>query len=293
MPTREASTANPAAGSSAARQRRGRRGWMWSALAWVSAMIVAFPFLWALRSSVFPGQEAMRVPPEWIPTSLTLSHFADLLHAQPFLRYLINSTIVALAAAIGQVITASTAGYAFAKLRFPGRNKVFLAYLATMMIPAQVTIIPQYLIIADLGWIDSYKALIIPSLATAFSTFLMRQFIIGIPKEYDEAAKIDGAGYFRTFLLIVMPLCRPALSTVALLAFMSSWGNFMWPLVVTSSTNLRTIPLGLASLQSQQGFTDFAQIMAGSVVGVLPMFVMFLFLQRFVISAAATSGLKG
>lgn len=262
-------------------------------LAYASALVVAFPFLWALRSSLFPGQGALRIPPEWFPHGLTLEHFTDLLRGQPFLLYIWNSLFIALVTAVGQVVTAGMAGYAFARLEFPGRNKIFLVYLATMMIPVQVTIIPQYLLMSYLGWIDNYAALIVPGLATAFSTFLVRQFIVSLPREFEEAARIDGAGYFKTFFLIVVPLCKTALSTVGLLAFMTSWSSFMWPSVVISSTSLRTVPVGLAALQNTTGFTDYSQIMAGSVLGILPMFILFLLAQKLVVSAASSSGLKG
>ena len=198
-----------------------------AAVAIASGLLVAFPFAWAIRSSLLPSTEAMQIPPVWLPTELSLAHYRDALQYQPFGRYILNSLLVALAVTVGQVITASTSGYAFARLRFRGRDVIFLAYLGSMMLPAQVTIIPQYLIVADFGWIDHYAGLIVPGLATALSTFLMRQFVLSVPRELEDAGRIDGAGYFRVFFQIVMPLCKPALATVALLAFMGSWTSFL------------------------------------------------------------------
>jgi ABC-type glycerol-3-phosphate transport system permease component len=183
--------------------------------------------------------------------------------------------------------------YAFARLRFPGRDKIFLLYLATIMIPYQVTLIPQYVLISKMGWLNSYQALIVPSLGSAFSTFLLRQFFLSIPRELEEAAKIDGAGYLRIYATIILPLARPALATVGLLAFMGSWTNFVWPLVVIQSSDMRTIPVGLAALQQQAGGSDIPQIMAGAVMALVPMFILFLCLQRYFIASITSSGLKG
>ena len=276
----------------------GRRPWaggkpLVTLLLWLSAILAAFPFFWMIRSSVMPEKQIMRFPPIWIPSSLTLEHFADVLTTQPFGRYIVNSLLVALVVTAGQLVVASMGAYAFARLRFPGRDRLFLFYLATMIIPTQVTLIPQYVLISRFGWVDSYAALTIPFLSSAFLTFLLRQFFLSIPRDLEDAARIDGAGYFRTYATIVLPLSGPALATSALLAFMGSWTNFLWPLIVTRSRDLRTVPVGLAALQQEMGQTDYAQIMAGSVLAMLPMFILFLFLQKFIIASVAASGLKG
>ena len=275
-----------------------RRSWargnlLVTLLLWLSAILAAFPFFWMIRSSVMPEKQIMRIPPIWIPSSLTLEHFTDVLTTQPFGRYIVNSLLVALIVTAGQLVVASMGAYAFARLRFPGRDRLFLFYLATMIIPTQVTLIPQYVLISRFGWVDSYAALTIPFRSSAFLTFLLRQFFLSIPRDLEDAARIDGAGYFRTYATIVLPLSGPALATSALLAFMGSWTNFLWPLIVTRSRDLRTVPVGLAALQQEMGQTDYAQIMAGSVLAMLPMFILFLFLQRFIIESVAASGLKG
>jgi multiple sugar transport system permease protein len=262
-------------------------------LLWLSGLVAAFPFFWMLRSAFLPTKYIMRFPPIWLPPSLTLEHFEDLLTRQPFGRYIFNSLFVALLVTLGQLIICSMSAYAFARLRFPGRDRLFLLYLATMIIPSQVTLIPQYVLVSRLGWVNSYAALIVPFLASAFITFLLRQFFLAIPRELEEAARIDGAGYFRTYATIILPLARPALATSALLAFIGNWTSFIWPLIVTRSRELRTVPLGLAAFQQEMGRVDYGQIMAGSVLAMLPMFILFVLLQRQIVQSLATSGLKG
>ncbi len=262
-------------------------------LLWLSAILAAFPFYWMIRSSVMLEKQIMRFPPTWIPPSPTLQNFADVLTKQPFGRYIVNSLLVALVVTLGQLIVASMGAYAFARLRFPGRDRIFLVYLATMIIPTQVTLIPQYVLISQFGWVDSYAALTVPFLSSALLTFLLRQFFLSIPRDLEDSARIDGAGYFRTFATIVIPLSGPALATSALLAFMGSWTNFLWPLIVTRSRELRTVPVGLAALQEEMSRTNYAQIMAGSVLAMLPMFILFLFLQKYIIASVATTGMKG
>jgi len=267
----------------------------WSTiLLWLTALLVAFPFIWMLRSAFMPTKFIMRFPPIWIPPELTLENFTRLLTRQPFARYIANSLLVAGIVTVGQVTISSLSAYAFARLRFPGRDRLFLLYLATTIIPSQVTLIPQYVLISKLGWVDTYAALTVPFLASAFLTFLLRQFFLSIPPELEDAAKIDGAGYFRTFATIILPLSAPALATSALLAFIGTWTNYLWPLIVIRSREMRTIPVGLAAFQEETaGRTDFGQVMAGSALSILPMFILFLLLQRYVVQSLATTGLKG
>ena len=206
----------------------------------------------------------------------------------------LTALLVAGIVTVGQVTISSLSAYAFARLRFPGRDRLFLLYLATTIIPSQVTLIPQYVLISKLGWVDTYAALTVPFLASAFLTFLLRQFFLSIPPELEDAAKIDGAGYFRTFATIILPLSAPALATSALLAFIGTWTNYLWPLIVIRSREMRTIPVGLAAFQEETaGRTDFGQVMAGSALSILPMFILFLLLQRYVVQSLATTGLKG
>jgi multiple sugar transport system permease protein len=262
-------------------------------LLWISALLVAFPFIWMLRSALLPTKLIMKFPPVWITTSFTIDNFTNLLTRQPFGRYIVNSLLVATIVTVGQLIISSMAAYPFARLRFPGRDRLFLVYLATMIIPAQVTLIPQYVLVSKLGWVDNYASLTVPFLSSAFITFLLRQFFLSIPRELEDAARIDGAGHYRIYFTIILPLAGPALATAGLLAFIGNWTSFLWPLIVTRSRELRTVPVGLAAFQQEMGVTDFGQIMAGSVLSMLPMFFLFVFLQRFIIQSLATSGLKG
>lgn len=275
-------------------RQRAPSSWGATLLLWLSAAVVAFPFLWMLRSAFMPTKFIMRFPPLWIPPEVTFDNFTKLLTRQPFLHYITNSLTVATIVTLGQVVISALSAYAFARLRFPGRDKLFLLYLATMVIPVQVTLIPQYVLVSQLGWIDSYAALTVPMLSSAFLTFLLRQYFLSIPGELEDAARIDGAGYLRVFVTIIVPLSGPALATSALLAFIGNWTNYLWPLIVTRSREMRTVPVGLASFQDEMaGRTDYGQMMAGAVLSILPMFILFLLLQRFIVRSLATSGLKG
>ncbi|GIV76106.1 MAG: sugar ABC transporter permease [Litorilinea sp.] len=256
-------------------------------------LLVSFPFLWMVRTSFMPPTEALKFPPTWVPPVLTFENYHNALTIQPFARYILNSAIVAMAVVFGQLTTASMGAYAFARLRFPGRDQLFLLYLATMMIPFQVTVIPLFVMVAKVGWVDTYAALIVPGLASAYLTFLLRQFFLSIPWELEDAARIDGAGYFRTYATIILPLSKPALASCGLLSFMGSWTNFLWPLIVIRTRELRPVPLGLAALQQEQGYTDFPQLMAGSVMALLPIMLVFVLLQRYFVQGIALTGLKG
>jgi multiple sugar transport system permease protein len=264
-----------------------------SVLLLLLALLVSFPFLWMLRTSFMPATEALRFPPAWIPSTFSLENYQKALTIQPFARYILNSLLIAIVVVFGQLLTASMGAYAFARLQFPGRDKLFLLYLATMMIPFQVTLVPLFVMIARIGWVDSYAALIVPGLSSAFFTFLLRQFFLSIPIELEDAARIDGAGYFRTYATIILPLSKPALASCGLLAFMASWTNFLWPLIVIRTRELRPVPLGLAALQQEQGYTDFPQLMAGSVMAILPIMLVFVLLQRYFIAGITLTGLKG
>lgn len=256
-------------------------------------LVISFPFLWMVRTSVMLETEALIFPPIWFPSKFSLISYLGAVRIQPFARYIYNSMVVSIAIMGGQVLTASMAAYAFARLRFPGRDKLFLVYLGTMMIPSQVTLVPSFVLISWLGWIDTYFALVVPSLTSAYLTFLMRQFFLNVPKDLEDAARIDGAGYLRIFATIILPLAKSALLTCALLSFMGSWTSFLWPMIVTRSTSMRTVPLGLVALQAQQSYINFPQLMAGSVMALVPIIVLFLSFQRHYMQGIATSGLKG
>ncbi len=254
---------------------------------------VSFPFVWMLRTSFMLPTDALKFPPIWIPPTFTLENYRNALTIQPFARYLLNSAFIATVIVFTQLLTASMGAYAFARLKFPGREPLFLLYLATMMIPFQVTLIPLFVMVAKIGWVDSYAAIIVPGIASAYLTFLLRQFFMSIPRELEDAARIDGASYFRTYATIILPLSKPALASCGLLSFMGSWTSFLWPLIVIRTRELRPVPLGLAALQQEQGYTDFPQLMAGSVMALLPIMLLFVILQRYFVQGIALTGLKG
>lgn len=264
-----------------------------SGLLLMAALFVSFPFLWMIRTSLLTEPDSARFPPIWIPSYFNLQSYIGALTIQPFARYIFNSLFVALIAIITQLLTASMGAYAFARLRFPGRDRIFLLYLATMLIPGQVTLVPFYVLVSWLGWVDSYMGLIVPGMFSVFITFLLRQFFLSIPMELEDAAKIDGAGYLRSYATIVLPLSKPVLATAAIFIFIGSWGSFLWPLLVIRTPELRTVPLGLAAFQQQQGHTNIPQLMAGSTMAIIPIIIVFLFLQRYYIEGITLSGLKG
>ncbi len=259
----------------------------------VFGALMAFPFFWMLRTSLLREMDAAVFPPIWLPSYLDLGGYFGVFTVQPFGRYILNSAFVAITVMAAQLVTASLGAYAFARLQFPGRDKLFLLYLATMLIPAEVTIVPTFVLVSRVHLVDSLAGLIIPGIFSVFITFLLRQFFLTIPFELEDAAKMDGAGYFRRYAQIVMPLSQPALATAAIFIFIGTWRNFLWPLIIIRTRELRTVPIGLAAIQQEQGHTDVPQLMAGSVMAIVPVIVVFLFLQRYYIEGVAMSGIKG
>jgi multiple sugar transport system permease protein len=254
------------------------------------------PFLWMISTSLKEVQAVFeQVKPwwrNWIPAKIIFSNYVRAWHAVPFGRFYLNSIIVGLCVTFGVVFTSSLAAYAFARLNFPGRDKLFFAYIATMMIPGSVVLIPQFAIIRIAGWVDTYRALIVPATFTAFGTFLLRQFFMTLPKDLEDAAKIDGCGFFGTYLKIILPLSKPALATLTTFTFIGNWNSFMWPLLVTNRTELRTLPIGLEYFQSQYT-TDWSLLMAGSVMALVPVIIVFIFNQRFFVEGVKLQGIKG
>lgn len=283
----------------AARRRRSRvivRGLAYVGLCG-AAVTMLLPFLWMLSTSLKTPAATFVYPPQWISSPLMWSNYADVFRVLPFGRYLVNTAFVAATITVLQIGVASLAGFAFARLRFPGRNVLFLAYLATLMVPVQVTIIPDFLIVRSLGWIDTYAGLIIPQVfagspSSAFATFLLRQFFMGIPRELVEAARIDGAGSFGIYRRIILPLSGPVLATLSVFTFTGQWNNFLWPLIVVNSDSLRTLTVGLRALVGE--FTvEYQLLMAGTVLSLLPMLVAFVILQRYFVRGIALTGLGG
>jgi len=256
----------------------------------VGAALMFFPFLWTVITSITPGA-GLSLAPSLIPTDPSLDAYRRLFEERPFLRIIGNSLGLAAATTVIQLLTSATAAYAFSRLPFRGRGVVFAIYLATMMIPLQVLIVPLFAELKALGLINTYLGAVLPTAASVFGIFLLRQAMEQVPRELDEAATLDGAGHFRIFAAVMLPNIRPALATLTVFAFMSSWNSFLWPLVVLRKPELQTLPVALAGLQGQYT-TAWDIVMAGSVVSILPMLAVYLFAQRYVVQGVANSGIK-
>src|SRR3954464_6535810 len=254
------------------------------------ALLMATPLVWMLITSLSTLEETRRFPPQ-LPSSLHWHNYVQAWTDSPFGRWLINSTVVSTTCVISNLVLCSLAGYAFARLRFPGRRLLFFATLATLMVPFQVVMIPTLLIVKHLGLVDTLPALIVPNLVTPFGIYLLRQFFVSLPFELEEAALIDGAGRLRILRSVLLPLMGPPLSTLAVLTFLTVWNDFLWPLVVTSSPNVMTVQLGLSTFQSAH-FTNWPVLMAGTLLSQLPVLLLFVLGQRFFVSSIATTGIK-
>lgn len=260
------------------------------ALVVVGAVVMLFPFLWTVITSITPGGSLAGGPTLFVRNP-TLEAYRVLLDTLPMWRIALNSFWVAVASTGLQLVTGAMAAYGFARLEFRGKNIVFGLYLATLMVPLQVLVVPLFIEMKTLGLQDTYAGLLAPSIASAFGVFLLKQAIESVPRELDEAATIDGASHLRIFLQIVVPLIRPALATVAVFAFMASWNSFLWPLVIIRSPEFMTLPLGLATLQGQFT-TAWDVVMAGSVFSIVPIAVVYLLAQRHIIAGVAHTGIK-
>lgn len=282
----------------AGRDRGGRRdrtqlgAWWIYALLILGIVLLVGPFIWMVLGSFKTTGELRSVPPTWWPENPTLANYQDLFERQNFVRFFINSSVVAFFVTAGNVIFCSMLGYALAKLRFPGKRILFALVLATLMVPGVVTFMPLFVLVANMGLVNTHAGLILPFLAGAFGVFLMRQFIGGIPDELLDAARVDGAGEHYIFWRIVMPLCGPALATLTILTFLASWNSFLWPLVVATSQDMFTLPVAIAFLATGQTETNVALLMAGSVVVIMPVIVVFILLQRHFTQGIAMTGIK-
>lgn len=271
--------------------RRAGRGLLYLALA-AGALAMIFPFVWMVSTSFQTAGALLVPPPQLIPSPIETGNYAQVATVFPLWRFLLNSVGVAAVSTVLQLITSAMAAYAFARLTFRGRDALFLLYIATLMVPLQVTIMPLFVEMKYLGLINSYPGIILPSIASAFGTFFLRQAFMSLPRELEEAAFIDGAGHFTVFRRIVVPLARPALATFGIFAFMASWNSFLWPLVIVNSPDLMTLPVGLSNLQGRYE-TAWNLLMAGSTVAVLPILFVYLVGQKYVIRGVTLSGLKG
>jgi len=254
--------------------------------------LMVVPFLWMAISSIKPESEVRSVPPTWWPESVTLDNYASLFTRLDFPTYFFNSTVVALVVTVGNVIFGAMLGYALAKLDFPGKRIVFGLVLGTLMVPGVVTFVPLFVLTTNMGLTNTLTGMSLPFLAAPFGVFLMRQFIMGLPDELIQAARIDGAGELRIFFSVILPLCGPALATLGILTFLTSWNNFLWPLVVATSEDKFTLPVALAIYSVGQNATQYGLLLAGAVVVVVPVIAIFLALQRYIMQGIAMTGIK-
>ena len=258
----------------------------------VGALIMIMPFAWMLLASVKDLGQIYKVPPTWIPNPFVFQNYANAWTSVPFDTGYINSTIITVSVVLANLLTCSMAAYAFARIEFPFRKTLFILFLATLMVPEQVTIIPLYIIIKNLGLIDTLLSLIIPyALFNAFGVFLLRQFIKGLPVDLEEAAIVDGANRWTIYWRIIMPLIRPALAAFGIFTFLFQWNNFFRPLIFLNSIENYTVPLAINFFRGQYA-TDFALLMAGSAISIVPVLIVYIIGQRHIIEGIATTGLK-
>lgn len=255
------------------------------------AILVVLPFVYALSTSFKAPYDVFKIPMEWIPGAIHFENYTHPFESQPIGRYFLNSAFVAALVTILNVLTCSMAGYSFAKFHYRGRSVLFLVVLSTLMVPIQVIIVPLFVLVKALGWVNTYTGLILPAGTSAFGVFLMRQYFLGIPNDFIDAARIDGSSEFGIFWRIMLPLVRPALTALTIFIFMNNWNSFLWPLLVVTKEELMTLPVGIAGFESAYS-TNYGELMAVSVMAMVPVFLVFIVLQRQFIEGMALSGLK-
>ncbi|WP_147915581.1 carbohydrate ABC transporter permease [Ruania zhangjianzhongii] len=292
-PTPAAASTRDRTGRTPRQRRAARSRWLWAIPMWLLALAFLLPFVWMLSTSLKTNAEAFVVPMEWIPDPVHWDAFVEVLTGEgSILPAFANSVIVATVRVLGEVFTATMAGYAFARLYFRGRDKVFLAYLATSIIPAQLLLVPRFIYFQQLGLYDTLWALILPGMFTVLGTFLMRQFFVGQPAAFAEAARIDGANEWQIFWRLYLPMATPVMSALGILTFVWSWNDYETPLVLISSPETYTLPLALAGFTDEQGAISANLTMAASVVSIIPVLIVFLVLQKRFIRALTHTGIK-
>lgn len=258
----------------------------------IGALTMLIPFFWMVSTSLKTPAQAVAMPPVWIPKILQFENYQKALQAAPFGRYFLNSVLVTVLSTAGELVTTILAAFAFSKLQFYGKNLLFTVLIATMMVPGELLIIPNFVTLSKFGLINTYAALIIPYLASVFSVFTLRQSFASVPNELHYAAKIDGCSDFRFLWSVMVPLSKSSIVAITILKIIGSWNSFMWPLIVTNDRMLRTLPVGLQAFTTEAG-TKFELLMAASTIVVLPMVIVYLLLQKHIIEGISKSGLKG
>ena len=269
---------------------KGANLFVWLVLV-VGALVVAFPLYWMFATAVRPKKEIFSGGFDLVPSTLVWSNFSDAWNKLPWDQFYINSIAIAAIAVPITVFINLLAGYTFAKYKFPGRDILFLLMISTLMIPIQVIMVPEFLIVAKLGWVNTWWGVLVPRAAEAFGLFMVRQFMVSIPDELIEAARLDGAGEFTIFRRVVLPLSWPVIAVLSIFTFMWRWNDFAWPLVVLQEQSAYTVPLGLSLMQGQY-FTDWTGLMSMSLLSIIPMMLVFIFFQRYFIQGIASTGMK-
>src|SRR6266702_18962 len=285
----------PETGASRKPQGASRRphaaSWMAGGAVLVLALTVVVPFLYMVSTALMGEGEVLRYPRPLVPVSPHLGNFGAALTALPFARFFLNTAIFSVSVVAGQVVTSTTAAYAFSRLRFPGRHRVFMAYLPVLVVPAVVLLIPRFLIINALGWVDTYAGLISTELVSVWGIFLLRQVFLTLPRDLEDAARLDGAGEWTIFWRVVLPLSRPALATVAVLVFAEQWRSFLWPLIATRTAEMRVVEFGIASFRGLY-YTNWPYQMAVAVTALVPLLVLYFMAQKYFIRGIQLTGLK-
>ena len=266
----------------------------WSYVFLVGGLVLMVgPFLWMVLGSIKPESDFLQNPPTLLPTAATTNNYSRLFDQLDFPRFFFNSSVIALAVTVGNLLFCPMLGYALAKLRWRGKRLIMGLVLATLMVPAGITLIPNFILMSNLGLVNTYPGLILPFLAGPFGVFLMRQFMLGVPNELLEAARIDGAHEFRIYWSVVMPIATPVLATLGILTFLGNWNSFLYPLVMAQEPQMYTLPVALATFATGQYQADHGMLMAGSVILVVPVLIVFILFQRWITEGIATTGLKG
>ncbi len=256
-------------------------------------LVIGVPVYWMIVGAFKTTAEVYQIPPTWIPRAPTLANFPEAWRSAPFGRYYVNTIITTVFGSGFEIFFAVTTAYAFVFLRFPKRDWLFLVLLAALMVPAQVTILPNYLTIAGLGWINTYQGIVVPGASVAYGAFLLRQYYRTLPSEIFDAAKVDGAGHLRILTSVVAPLAKPAIISFGLLSVVAKWNDFLWPLLVTNTREMRVLPIGIYWLMVEEGTIEWGVVMAGTLFVVLPVVLVFLYAQRYIVEGIAAGAVKG
>lgn len=255
-------------------------------------VFILLPFIWMVLTSLKPSNEVLLMPPKWFPSKIRWQNYVEAFHAAPFARYFFNSVAVTFLITAGELFTTIFAAFAFAQLEFKGKQLLFLLLVATMMVPGEILVIPNYVIIAQLGWVNSYKALVVPWCASVFSIFLLKQQFSAIPQDYYKAARVDGCRDLRYLFAVLLPMSKPTVVSIVLLKIINAWNSYLWPLIATNTNEMRTLPVALATFSTEAG-VKYNTLMAFSILIILPTMAVYLLTHKYIVQGVSKNGLKG